>query len=137
MANPDPFHPGERALQERTGFRERMAQIGSRLIRDAMPDQHREFFAELPFVVIGAVDRAGAPWASIVAGEPGFVRSPDPRTLTLAARPRPGDPLAEGLAAGAPIAVLGIQLETRRRNRANGRLASAGERGFAVAVEQS
>jgi uncharacterized protein len=133
----DPFHPGERAMQARTGMRERMAEVGDRVIRDAMPEQHRLFFAELPFVVLGSIDAAGAPWASLIAGAPGFVRALDSRTLAIASRPGAGDPLGASLAAGAPIAVLGIQLETRRRNRANGRVASVGGGGFAIAVEQS
>ena len=133
----NPFHAGERAVQERAGMRERMAEIGPRAIRDAMPEQHRAFFAELPFVAIGSVDIAGAPWASILSGAPGFVRAPDPRTLAIQAKPAPGDPLAASLAPGAPLGVLGIQLETRRRNRANGRVAAVQRGGFTVAVEQS
>ena len=33
------------------------------MIRDAMPEQHREFFAQLPFVIAGTVDQTGQPWA--------------------------------------------------------------------------
>jgi uncharacterized protein len=137
MTQHDPWNPGERAVQERAGVRERMAEIGHRVIRDAMPEQHQAFFAELPFVVLGSVAADGAVWASILAGAPGFVRAQDPRTLAIAVRPGPGDPLAEHLAIGAPIAVLGIQLETRRRNRANGRVALIRDGGFAIRVEQS
>jgi hypothetical protein len=95
MANP--FHSGERAVQDRAGMRERRAEIGPRANRDAMPEQHRAFFAELPFVLIGSVDAAGATWASLLTGAPGFGRAPDPRTLAIAARPALGDPLAESL----------------------------------------
>jgi predicted pyridoxine 5'-phosphate oxidase superfamily flavin-nucleotide-binding protein len=38
---------------------------------------------------------------------------------------------------GAPVGVLGIDLATRRRNRANGRVAAAAPDGIAIAVEQS
>ena len=27
-----------------------------------MPEQHREFFAQLPFVIAGTVDHTGQPW---------------------------------------------------------------------------
>jgi predicted pyridoxine 5'-phosphate oxidase superfamily flavin-nucleotide-binding protein len=87
--------------------------------------------------VLGSVASDGAIWASILSGSPGFVRSPDPRTLAIAARPESGDPLAQHLAPGAAVAVLGIQLDTRRRNRANGRIASVDEGGFTIGVEQS
>ncbi len=48
-----PFHPGERAIQQRLGLRDKMEAVGRRVLRDFMPDQHREFFAALPFLVLG------------------------------------------------------------------------------------
>ena len=45
------FHAGERALQARAGSRERLAEVGARVIRPAMPEQHRAFFEGLPFVL--------------------------------------------------------------------------------------
>ncbi|MCC6468807.1 MAG: pyridoxamine 5'-phosphate oxidase family protein [Alphaproteobacteria bacterium] len=131
------FHAGEQALQARYGIAERMAQSGRKSIRDFMPDQHRDFFAELPFLVVGSLDRRGRPWASILAGRPGFLSSPDPRTLRAAARPDVADPLAANLRPGAKLGLLGIQPETRRRNRMNGTVVEAGARGFAAAVAQS
>jgi hypothetical protein len=69
-------------------------------------------------------------------GPPGFVHSPDPATLRIDALPAPGDPAASGVAAGQPIGLLGLDLTTRRRNRANGRIAAADD-GITVAIEQS
>ncbi|MBL8706712.1 MAG: pyridoxamine 5'-phosphate oxidase family protein [Rhodospirillales bacterium] len=134
---PMTFHDGERALQARLGLAERLEQTGSRMVRDFMPDQHRDFFAMLPFLIVGSLDTKGRPWASILAGQPGFVQSPDPQTLTVAARPGFGDPLAENLSTGVPLGLLGIQPETRRRNRMNGRAMLLGSAGFAVEVDQS
>ena len=119
-ADASPFHPAELALQERFGRRKMLATPARRFIRDHLIQQHRDFFQQLPFVVVGSVDAAGQPWASIVSGEPGFAHSPDPYHLRVAAMPHPGDPLAADLAAGSPIALLGIELATRRRNRLNG-----------------
>jgi len=48
-----------------------------------------------------------------------------------------GDPAAAGLATGAAVGLLGIELETRRRNRMNGTVTRADKSGFAVRVEQS
>ncbi len=132
-----PFHRGEIAIQSRLGVRDKIAQIGRRIIRDFMPDEHRALFAQLPFLVIGSVDDAGRPWASLVTGPPGFVSSPDPRTLVVRAHPLDGDPLAGTLAAGAAIAVLGIELPTRRRNRANGVVTSVASGEFRIAVHES
>lgn len=132
-----PYHAGEQALQTRAGVRERAERAGRRMIRDHMPDEHRELFEKLPYVVVGALDARDRPWASILAGRPGFMRTPDPRTLAIGARPAAGDPLAAALAPGAPVGVLGIELETRRRNRMNGTVTAVDGGGFAVRVRQS
>ena len=132
-----PYHEGEQAMQARAGVRERAELMGQRMIRDFMPGQHRELFAELPFVLVGSMDARGQPWASMLWGRPGFVQSPDPRLLTLDALPIAGDPLADALTEGAPLGLLGIQLETRRRNRVNGRVAARHAHGFSLHVDQS
>jgi predicted pyridoxine 5'-phosphate oxidase superfamily flavin-nucleotide-binding protein len=132
-----PFHEGELALQEQTGVRERLAQFGGRFIRNFIPDQHREFFEQLPFLVVGSLDSTGQPWVSALAGAPGFMRSPDDQHLVVFARPSEGDPLVAALVPGAQIGLLGIEPHTRRRNRLNGRVTESGVRGFAVEVAQS
>ena len=136
-ADNSPYHAGERAVQARAGARERAEQMGRRMIRDFMPDQHREFFAELPFLVVGTVDGQGRPWASILVGHPGFVTSPDPWTLKVAAGFGFGDPAAGQLKVGGAVGLLGIQPETRRRNRMNGTVAAIDAAGFTVRVDQS
>jgi predicted pyridoxine 5'-phosphate oxidase superfamily flavin-nucleotide-binding protein len=133
----DAFHEGERAIQTRVGVRERMSEIGSRIIRSYMPDQHRDFFALLPFLVAGSVDEAGQPWASVLAGPTGFITSPDPKILDVRALPLKQDPLGQSLAAGAPIGLLGLQPHTRRRNRMNGVVEHLDSHGFKVRVSQS
>jgi predicted pyridoxine 5'-phosphate oxidase superfamily flavin-nucleotide-binding protein len=137
--NAPAFHEGERAAQARVGaaVRERMAEIGPRVIRDFMPDQHREFFEQLPFVIAGTVDADGQPWASVLAQPPGFIHSPDARHLTLRAQPLAGDPLQTTLVEGAAIGLLGIEPHTRRRNRMNGMVRGVNDSGFAVELSQS
>lgn len=132
-----PWHAGEVALHERLGVADRMAELGRRVIRDHMPDQHRAFFAQSPFLAVGAVDGAGDPWATILTGAPGFATSPDPRTLRIAARPADEEPATPGLVAGAAVGLLGIDLQTRRRNRMNGRVAACDAAGLTVTVDQS
>lgn len=131
------FHAGERAVQARLGAAERMARVGDRAIRHHMPEQHREFFALLPFLLVGSIDSAGQPWASVVTGAPGFVQSPDPGTLHVRAVPTTGDPLGENLRPGAQVGILGLQPHTRRRNRANGVVTAVDGEAFRVAVAQS
>jgi ferredoxin-NADP reductase/predicted pyridoxine 5'-phosphate oxidase superfamily flavin-nucleotide-binding protein len=132
-----PYHSGEQAVQDRTGARDFAERIGRQVIRDFMPDQHREFFKELPFVVVGTLDKVRRPWASILVGRPGFLSSPDPRTLQVAARAISGDPINDHLIEDAPIAFVGVQLETRRRNRMNGKITSPVDGQFRVKVDQS
>ncbi|MDR7306133.1 pyridoxamine 5'-phosphate oxidase family protein [Rhodoferax saidenbachensis] len=131
------FHAGEQALQARVGVRERMAEVGNIVMRDHMPDQHRSFFAQLPFIVVGSVDADGQPWASVLAAPPGFVASPDDQTLTVQALPLAADPLHANLRPGALIGLLGIEPHTRRRNRMNGVVSELNDQRFAVQVQQS
>jgi predicted pyridoxine 5'-phosphate oxidase superfamily flavin-nucleotide-binding protein len=131
------FHRGELELQERAGSRERLAAAGPRVIRDFMPEQHRELFGKLPWLLAGTLDAQGRSWASVLVGHPGFVHSPDERTLRITARAAFGDPLGANLRLGAPIGLLGIELETRRRNRMNGTVVALREGSFDVRVGQS
>ena len=130
------WHAGEIALQQHVGVAQRMAEVGQRVVRDYMPDQHRDFFAQLPFVVAGSVDPQGDAWATLLEGQPGFIFSPNATTLDIAAQPQSNDPAAAGMFDGAPIGLLGIALHTRRRNRMNGVMSLIGG-GLRVQVEQS
>ena len=103
------FHEGEQALQSRAGVRGLMSAIGPRVMRDHMPDQHRTFFAQLPWLIAGSIDAHGQPWASALVGPPGFVRSPDARALRVDALPSADDPLAAALHTGAALGLLGIE----------------------------
>ena len=132
-----PWHAGEIEMQRAVGVADRMVDVGRRVIRDYMPDQHRAFFAQLPFLVIGTVDRTGDAWASLAVGAPGFIRAPTDKTLRVQSKPDPHDPACEGLFAGAGIGLLGIEPPTRRRNRLNGVVTEAKHDGFVVGVTHS
>lgn len=132
-----PFHEGEQALQRLMGMQERMAEIGPRVIRDHLPEQHQRFFAQLPMLLAGMADAQGRPWASVLVGAPGFVQAPDAQQLRIGALPLPGDPMAGSLQAGAEIGLLGIEPATRRRNRANGVVGAVQPDGFTVDITQS
>jgi predicted pyridoxine 5'-phosphate oxidase superfamily flavin-nucleotide-binding protein len=128
-----PFHRGELIAQVLGGT----GAPGAGGIRPFMPDQHREFFALLPYLFIATTDVEGWPVATVLTGPPGFVQSPDPNTLTVAALPREGEPGAELFAAGRPFGALGLDFATRRRNRVNGLITAAGEGGLTLGVLQS
>ena len=132
-----PWHTGERILQSRAGVEERLAEVGPRVVRDYMPDQHREFFAMLPSIVIGAVAPDGQVWATLRAGQPGFLQSPNPYLLEVASPRDADDPADSGMEDGNAIALLGLDPMTRRRNRLNGTVRRDDARGFGVTVGQS
>jgi len=134
---PNPFHDGEMHVQERMGVRDSLDLWARKAIRPFMPDQHRIFYQQLPFMVASARDSQGRPWATMLAGSPGFVQSPDAESLTFSARLDQGDALAGSLNAGVKVGLLGIELDTRRRNRINGTLVASDESGFSISVDQS
>lgn len=130
------WHEGEIYLQEKVGVVERMASVGQRFIRDFMPDQHRDFYAQLPYIVVGSVDRSGDAWATLLEGPPGFISSPSSTILAIEAQADTSDPAGEGLNDGQPVGLLGMEMHTRRRNRMNG-FVSQTPGGFRVDVDQS
>ncbi len=127
------FHADELIAQAHAGH----VLGGTPAIRPFMPEQHRLFFAGLPYLLIGTADAAGAPVATLLTGAPGFVQSPDATHLAIAAALDPTDPAVGSLVPGAEAGILGIDLATRRRNRANGRIVGRDRDGLAVAVDQS
>lgn len=135
--NPSPFHRGEQAIQTRLGVRERMERFGRQVIRGYLPDQHRNFYRALPYVFVGHADAAGWPWASVLAGEPGFMSTPDRQTLRIDVSPLPEDPLAQAIESGQPLGLLGIELHTRRRNRLSGRICRVTSSGLELRVDQT
>jgi uncharacterized protein len=131
-----PFHEGELAFQKRAGTRARLEVAGRRIIRDQMPDQHRELFEKLPYLIAGVADAGGQPWATLLTGDPGFVTT-TPHAMTIAALPSPPDPARQASQSGASVGLLGIELTTRRRNRMNGRVSGVTESRFTIDVVQS
>jgi len=132
-----PFHAGEQAVQRRLGVRDAIEPWARKVVRPQLTHEHQVFFAQLPFLVAAARDGEGRPWATLLAGSPGFARAEDARTLDIAAAPVRGDALEGALRPGSDLGLLGIELATRRRNRVNGRVAHHDEEGLVLAVEQS
>jgi len=128
----EPFHAGELRAQQLGGGGPAGAPI-----RSQMPDQHRQFFPLLSFLCVAVEDERGWPLATLLHGAPGFATSPDPHRLRLAALPDASDPAGAHLDAGGRIGLLGIDLATRRRNRANGVVAGRDDEGLSVTVNES
>lgn len=126
------FHAGERMAQQLAGFK---AVAGA--FHDSMPDQHRSFFAALPYIFASSIDGDGWPVATLFSGPPGFISSPDDRHLRIHAPRREDDPGQAVLRPGQQIGLLGIDFSNRRRNRANGRISRMDKNRMEIAVAQS
>jgi len=134
MTGQSPFHAGEIAVQERVGVHEWAERSAAHSVRDYLIEQHRDFYPLLPMLFTGFVDADGKPWASILTGTPGFSHALDERRLWINAVPLPGDPLAAVLRDGLSVGCLGLQWETRRRNRVNGLVSDIDGDGFTLDV---
>ncbi|MGF6254886.1 pyridoxamine 5'-phosphate oxidase family protein [Ensifer sp. LBL] len=132
-----PWHEGELAIQRSLGVAERMDATGRNFVRSFMPEQHQQFFPMLPFAMFGAVGASGDVWATMRAAAPGFMQAPDALNLDIRLPRDPDDPADAGMEDAHSIGMLGIQLETRRRNRLNGAIQRDGGDGFTLRVRQS
>lgn len=132
-----PFHAGEQSIQYRLGLRDKIEDLGRRIIRNQMPEQHQAFLRQLPFLIVGTQDNDGQPWASILTNPAGFANALDEQHLRINALPNQYDPLLANLHVGAAIGLLGIEPPTRRRNRLNGMVSFIDDTGFTVAVQRS
>lgn len=127
-----PYYPDEIAAQRLAG-----GGAAGGGIRAQMPDQHRSFFAGLRYLLVTTVPADGWPVATMLTGAPGFVQAPDPASLLIDLPPEPDDPSTDAFASGQDIGILGIDLDNRRRNRANGLVTGLDTRTLTVAVRQS
>lgn len=134
---PSPWHAGEVRLQEILGLDARMDEVGRKVLRDHIIEQHRLFYPQLPFAVLGSVDGDGNPWATLRANQPGFLFATDPYHLSVTLPRDEADPADAGMNDGDAIGFLGIELHTRRRNRLNGTISRQNETCFDIKVGYS
>lgn len=83
MTTHAPYHHGSRAVQDLVGVRELADHVG-RSIGDGIRPVAAAFLELQPMLVIGGADPAGAAWASLLTGEPGFLRATGPRQMSIA-----------------------------------------------------
>jgi len=132
LFQPDVFHTDERRAQALADFA-----LTSAPIRRAMPEQHRTFFAGLPYLLASTLDDHGWPLATLFTGPPGFIRSPDDTHLRINAPRREDDPALAAMFSGKEIGLLGIDFSNRRRNRANGRIGRMDKNRIEIEIDQS
>jgi uncharacterized protein len=135
-SNQKVFHEGERSFQQRLHLEDKMAEIGSKFIRPFLLEQHRDFFEQLPFVFVGRLDDEGHPQTSCLNGPVGFISSTNDTYVSIQTETLK-KPAFSQLKAGQKIALLGIELHTRRRNRLNGLIETIKGDRLNIAIEQS
>ena len=128
------FHEGELAVQRRAGV-EGMARRVSAVIDDTISPAARDFYGAQSFVVLGTIDAEKRVWASLLTGEPGFIRVIDERTVFIESSPVARTAPLENFLAAESIGLLVIEPATRRRMRLNGR-AQIKEGGLEIRAEQ-
>ncbi|MCG8382026.1 MAG: pyridoxamine 5'-phosphate oxidase family protein [Gammaproteobacteria bacterium] len=131
------WHAGELAAQARAGVKKKMSSIGPRVIRNYMPTEHREFFTSQSLVIVGSEDKKGDLWASPIFGHPGFIQSPTAKLLAIDTSAFYSHLVFPQLNIGHQVGLLGIDFETRRRNRLNGVVTEKNKHHISIKVQQS
>jgi len=139
MTNNNPYHEGELAVQTRLNATDMALKTG-RVIRDSIPGGALPFIEQQAMVVIGSIDPQGQVWASILFGQPGFLRAINMRTLELnlaQAGSSAEDPLWKNLESNFSVGLIVIELGSRRRLRVNGKLRKVSDKGYIIDVKQA
>jgi len=137
----DPYHEGERAVQEQVGERDMALRVGA-IMSERIPAKAHEFVSQQIGCVLGAISPDGSLWASYLAGPPGFAGTEDDGAR-LRLRPTdpagtlPATPPFERLRDGDQVGVLFIELTTRRRLRVNGAVKERGGEELVVGVSEA
>jgi predicted pyridoxine 5'-phosphate oxidase superfamily flavin-nucleotide-binding protein len=132
----DVFHEGEQ-LAQRLAHEESAARHNGRAVSDTIVRGAIPFFAAQRMAVVASADPDGQPRASIVFGEPGFLRATE-ESLELDTTRAALDPdLRANAREGADVGVLVIELATRRRFRINGPVASVRDGRLTITVKEA
>ena len=139
MGIENPYHDGELSVQKRVGEAERARHTG-RAISDSIVKGALTFIDQQPMAVVGSVDDAENIWASVLVGDPGFLRALDERIvevdLTQIAH-NPQDPFWTNIEHNSQVGMLIIEFGTRRRLRVNGRITRTAEERLRLDVAES
>lgn len=135
-----PFHEGELKIQQLVG-EDDIAERNGQMIKGEILAGAVNFIAMQQMVILGSVSReGGSHWASVLSGKEGFVSAPERTTLVfdlnLVDRVE-SDPVWQNLESGKRLAVLLIDLETRRRLKVNGLVEGYSENQLRIRVEES
>lgn len=133
------FHAGERAVQESAG-ETAIADRNIAVMSETVIAGARPFIAKQFMVVIGSIDVAGAVWASVVFGKPGFLSTEDGSAIGIGVPLKErdlADPVWENMDTNPDVGLLFIDIGSRRRYRVNGTVRRLDGRGAEVAIREA
>ena len=133
-----PFHRGELELQALTG-EQAIAKRNAAVLAPELDHRAGPFLEAQRMIVIGSMAEDGWPQASVLFGPAGFVSAVDETSvlLRLEAVARNDDPVWANLRTGAALALLAIELPTRRRYRINGVIEAYAEQQVLLRVREA
>lgn len=134
----NPYHEGERIVQERAGERA-SAVMNGRVIASAVPVPALGFIGQQSMAVVTSVDGRQRPWASLIFGSPGFLTPESPELIVADLSrtwPHGDDPFWGNITHDPRVGMLLIELATRRRLRISGRVTVGGD-SLSLAVERA
>ncbi|AYL95364.1 pyridoxamine 5'-phosphate oxidase family protein [Mucilaginibacter celer] len=132
------FHLGEKFVQEQSGERT-MALRNEGIISNQLAEGAVIFIQNQKIFFASSMDDRGMVWASVLTGEPGFLKLDEDHHLILdpaLLRSSPGDIFWTNVRNGRGVGLLFIELLTRRRFRVNGHIfAEAGR--WRIQIDQA
>ncbi|MGH7885134.1 MAG: pyridoxamine 5'-phosphate oxidase family protein [Thermodesulfobacteriota bacterium] len=114
------YHEGEITVQKRAGVHEEAKRV-SKVIRSQIPPIAQLFLHDQQMVIVSTIDKDNNVWASVLTGNPGFIKAIDEKTVEIDCSHDLSDPLIENLRQNNEIGILAIELSTRRRMKLKGK----------------
>ena len=115
----DIFHSGEIEIQERVGEK-MIATSNGRIVSDRIIAGAINFIEKQPMAIVSSTDATGQVWTSLLIGDFGFAKVPDPTVLVFdenMIRSTKNDIFYQNIKEHPEIGTLFIELESRRRFR--------------------
>ena len=129
------WHEGEIAVQERAGVRDEAEELTG-MYRHAVEPGMAGFLGQQRFAAITTVGSAGRTWIAPVAGEPGMIDVPDPRTVRLRAPMIETALPVEDIRHNPKVGILVIDFARRIRVRINGDAGVQPDGSVAISIRQ-
>ena len=132
------YHEGELYVQERAGEVD-IAQRSGKVLSDTIVRGALAFIEKQPMAVLGSLDVDQNTWASILFGQPGFMRSDEHTVhfdLSQTSQIRL-DPFWSNIQQNPQVGMLVVEFLTRRRLRVNGHITQISRHRLKLEVDQA